>query len=206
MSAGLEAGHESGRDVGRDVGRDADRDAIGNARTLKFITPAGDGWTVAPHDEPITPRAGLVLSLAQWLELRAQWPQQFAVGVALPNDAELAPIVADLPRLALIVLDFPKWTDGRAYSQARVLRVRHRFAGELRAGGQVIADMAAQLFRTGFDAVALREGESTEVAQRMLSRFSAFYQADIRQPLARFARPTPEQTCGEFLPAASGTA
>ena len=186
--------------------RDAGAGRSGDARTLRFITPADDGWTIAPQDEPVTPRAGLVLSMAQWLELRAQWPQQLAVGVALPNDAELAPIVADLPRLSLIVLDFPKWTDGRAYSQARVLRVRHRFAGELRASGQVIADMAAQLYRTGFDAVALREGESTEVAQRMLSRFSAFYQADIRQPLARFARPTPEQTCGEFLPAASGTA
>ena len=75
-------------------------------------------------------------------------------------------LVPHLPRLARIALRFPKWTDGRAYSQARLLRVRHRFAGELRAIGDVIPDMAAQLHRTGFDVAVLRAGESIEVAQR----------------------------------------
>jgi uncharacterized protein (DUF934 family) len=97
-------------------------------------------------------------------------------------------LVPDLPRLALVALQFPKWTDGRAYSQARLLRTRHRFAGGLRAIGDVIPDMAAQLSRTGFDAMQLRAGESIEVARRMLDFFPVFYQADVHEPRLRFVR------------------
>ena len=68
--------------------------------------------------------------------------------------------------------------------------MRHRFPGELRAIGDVIPDMAAQLHRTGFDAAVLRAGESVEVARRMLDLIPAFYQADAHEPRLRFARAT----------------
>ena len=64
---------------------------------------------------------------------------------------------------------FPKWADGRAYSQARLLRARYRFAGEIRATGEVLVDMLPLLARTGFDAVALRADQSQEFAERALS-------------------------------------
>jgi uncharacterized protein (DUF934 family) len=162
-----------------------------SARDLEFIVAEQDAWTLAPADEAVTPRAQLLLSWAQWRELRDRWPQGLTVGVVFPNDGDVNELLPDLPRLALVALHFPKWTDGRAYSQARLLRVRHRFQGQLRAVGDVIPDMSAQLYRTGFDAMALRPGESIEVAARMLGRFPAFYQGDAHERRLRFARATP---------------
>jgi len=158
------------------------------SRSLEFITAAHDGWTRAADDQPVSPRAQLLLSWAQWLEVREQWPQGVAVGVVFPNDANVKDLLPDLGRLALVALHFPKWTDGRAYSQARLLRVRHRYAGQLRAIGDVIPDMSLQLYRTGFDAIAMRPGERVETAVRMLNRFPVFYQGDVQQPQVRFAR------------------
>ena len=100
------------------------------------------------------------------------------------------PVVADdLPRLALVVLHFPKWVDGRAYSQARLLRSRYRFKGEVRATGEVVVDMVPLLARTGFDAVVLRSGESVEVAERALAMFHGHYQGDVKDNRPLFAQP-----------------
>lgn len=160
-----------------------------STRRLQFISESEDGWTQSAEGEPAQPRAGLLLDWAQWLKLREQWPQELRAGVVFPNDADITELLPDLQRLDVVALVFPKWTDGRAYSQARLLRVRHRYTGQLRAIGQVIPDMSAQLYRTGFDAAVLRPGESAEVAQRMLDRFAAFYQGDAHEPQVRFARP-----------------
>lgn len=146
----------------------------------------------APEDARLLAdaRAGreTLLPWARWLALRDGWPDGRRASVALPNDLDVRDVLADLPRLARIALVFPKWTDGRAYSQARLLRVRHRYGGELRAIGQVIPDMAAQLRRTGFDHAVLRTGERIEVAERMLNLIPVFYQADADEPRLRFAR------------------
>ncbi len=123
-------------------------------------------------------------------------PVRFVDGSApadlvLANDASVASIAADLGRVASVALVFPKWTDGRAYSQARLLRARHRFAGEIRATGDVIADMMPMLVRCGFDAVQLRAGQSQAVAERALAFFpQGHYQGDVHERLPRFARPT----------------
>ena len=102
-----------------------------------------------------------LLTLAQWHAVREQWPAQGTadykpVGVILSNDTDIEALEADAPKLALVVLQFPKWVDGRAYSQARILRSRYRFQGEIRATGDVLVDMMQLLSRTGFDAVTLR--------------------------------------------------
>ena len=159
-----------------------------SARALRFVGADDDRWKPAPADQPVRPADHLLLSWSQWLELREQWPQHLAAGVVFPNDGDLAQLLPDLQRLTLVALPFPKWTDGRAYSLARTLRVRHRYAGELRAIGDVIPDMAAQLQRTGFDSVVLRAGESIEVAARMLNFFGEFYQGDVQERRLRFAR------------------
>ena len=75
-----------------------------------------------------------------------------------------------------VVLQFPKWTDGRAYSQAVLLRGRLRYAGEIRATGDVLADMLPLLQRCGFDAVQLRADQKQESAERALGYFSTHYQ------------------------------
>ena len=160
---------------------------------MRFIEPRRNPWrTVSGEDGPVVglqPVPNLLLDLAQWHAYRAQWPAGMPVGVALGNDVDVEELVPDLPRLALIALGFPKWVDGRAYSQARLLRARYRFSGEIRATGEVLVDMLPLLQRTGFDAVVLRADQSQDAARRALSFFPGHYQGDVldRQPL--FAKP-----------------
>ena len=109
--------------------------------------------------------------------------------LVLANDSDVEAIAGELERVASIALDFPKWNDGRAYSQARLLRARYRFAGEIRATGQVLVDMLPLLVRCGFDAAELRADQSLEAAERALSFFAdGHYQGDLGAPLPRFRR------------------
>jgi uncharacterized protein (DUF934 family) len=109
--------------------------------------------------------------------------------VTLANDADPIDLLPRLHELKLIALQFPKWTDGRAYSQARLLRARYRYRGELRATGEVLVDMLPLLERTGFDAVQLAEGQDQAAAERALRFFdNGHYQGDVRQPQPLFAR------------------
>jgi uncharacterized protein (DUF934 family) len=111
------------------------------------------------------------------------------VDFTLANDVDVETIESALANCESIALVFPKWTDGRAYSQARLLRVRYRFAGEIRATGEVLVDMLPLLARSGFDAVTLRADQSPEVAERALSFFpGGHYQGDTIEPLPRFRR------------------
>jgi uncharacterized protein (DUF934 family) len=109
-----------------------------------------------------------------------------------PNTADVMAHPDVLAAAPAVVLEFPKWTDGRAYSQAVVLRGRLRYAGELVARGEVVRDMLPLLRRCGFDAVLLADGEDRAAAVRAASElpapFPSHYQGDTRQPLPRFAR------------------
>lgn len=160
---------------------------------MNFIDTFHDAWhTVGGEDGPmvtITPAPRRLLTLQQWHGARSQWPADLPAGVIFPNDADIEELEHDLPRFALIALQFPKWVDGRAYSQARLLRTRYRYAGEIRATGDVLVDMLPLLARTGFDAVALRGDQSIEVAERALGFFRAHYQGDVRDHRPLFALP-----------------
>ena len=159
---------------------------------MKFIDPHHDRWQLtAGESDPLPhPRAAAhrLQTLAQWRAVREVWPEALPTGLLLPNDADVDLLEADLPRLALIALQFPKWTDGRAYSQARLLRSRLRYAGELRATGEVLVDMLPLLQRTGFDAVLLRADQSLESAQRALRFFAGHYQGDVHEPRPLYRR------------------
>ena len=80
--------------------------------------------------------------------------------IELPNDAD--PLALDLTGVARIDLHFPKFSDGRAFSQARLLRGRLKFTGEIRATGDVLIDQLVQMARCGFDVAVLREGVITD--------------------------------------------
>ncbi|MEJ7138094.1 DUF934 domain-containing protein [Amphibiibacter pelophylacis] len=152
---------------------------------MKFIQTAQDPWRTAegedgPKPHPVA-RDHLLLTLEQWHAVRDTWPANFAVGVILSNTADVAQIEADLPRLTLIALQFPKWVDGRAYSQAHVLRARHKYSGEVRATGEVLVDMVVQLARTGFDAAVLAPGQNEAYAREALAFFpQGHYQRDAQ--------------------------
>ena len=159
---------------------------------MKFIDPHHDRWHAAiGEDGPMPtpdPCADRLLTLDQWHAVRQHWPQDIQAGVVVPNDTDIETLEADLPRLALIALQFPKWVDGRAYSQARLLRSRLRFRGEVRATGEVLVDMLPLLHRTGFDAVQLRADQSLESSQRALRFFADHYQGDVHETQPLFAR------------------
>ena len=108
----------------------------------------------------------------------------------IANDANLAELVAGgaLQGVARVELHFPKFTDGRAYSQALLLRRRYRFAGDIRATGDVLIDQLVHMHRSGFSSAVLAEGVDPAAAQRQFERFSAFYQGDVLEPRPLFAR------------------
>ena len=104
----------------------------------------------------------------------------------LPNDAD--PMAADLTGITRIDLHFPKFTDGRAYSQARLLRQRRQFSGEIRATGDVLIDQLVHMARCGFDVAVLKEGVDAADAQRQFERFAGFYQGDAVETQPHFAQ------------------
>lgn len=101
----------------------------------------------------------------------------------LPNDAD--PRQVSLQGVDRIDLQFHKFTDGRAYSQAFVLRRRLGFEGEIRATGDVLIDQLVQMQRTGFTSAVLRADQDIADAMRQFQRFGRYYQGDavIVQPL-----------------------
>ena len=175
---------------------------------MKFIDSRDkprDPWhTIDGDDGPmvtLTPMPFSLLTLLQWRGVRSHWPEGMPVGVLLANDVEVTEIAGDLPRLALVALQFPKWVDGRAYSQAKVLRSRYRYGGEVRALGEVLVDMLPLLQRTGFDAVVMRADQSREAAERALDFFRGHYQGDALDNRPLFALPpgTVEARESEFV-------
>ena len=105
----------------------------------------------------------------------------------LPNDADPLAIEVCLEDIERIDLNFPKFTDGRAYSQAFLLRRRLGFKGDIRATGDVLIDQLVQMQRTGFSSAVLKEGVDASDAQRQFDRFAAFYQGDAVQAAPHFA-------------------
>jgi len=106
--------------------------------------------------------------------------------LVLANDVD--PRTLDLNGVTRIDLVFPKFTDGRAYSQAFLLRRRLGFAGELRATGDVLIDQLVHMQRTGFDMAVLKDGVDASAAQRQFDRFTGFYQGSAVETQPPFAK------------------
>ncbi len=97
-------------------------------------------------------------------------------GVIWPNNRELDDLEPYLDRLAAIALVFPTFRDGRAYSQARLLRERYGYRGELRATGQVLRDQFLFMQRAGFDSFDVKKPGDAEAFANTVKRYSVFYQ------------------------------
>jgi uncharacterized protein (DUF934 family) len=160
---------------------------------MRIVTAADNDFPSAT--EPFEPTHGpTLLPWAQWPVLRERWPRGARVGVVLPNTVDVSHLRSELHRWSVVALQFPKWTDGRAYSQARLLRSRLGYAGQIRATGEVLVDMLPLLQRTGFDAVQLRRDQRIESAVRALGFFSGHYQGDVVEPRPAFARDLAAET------------
>lgn len=106
--------------------------------------------------------------------------------IELTNDAD--PREVSLAGVERIQLNFPKFSDGRAFSQAFLLRRRIGFRGEIRATGDVLVDQVVQMQRSGFDSAVLRADQDPAVAERQFARFAAFYQGDVNESAPHFQR------------------
>ncbi len=106
--------------------------------------------------------------------------------ICMANDTD--PREVSLEGVKRIDLHFPKFTDGRAYSQAFLLRRRLGFQGEIRATGDVLIDQLVSMSRTGFDVAVLRDGLDASAAQRQFDRFPAFYQGSAIDTQPLFAK------------------
>jgi uncharacterized protein (DUF934 family) len=104
----------------------------------------------------------------------------------LPNDAD--PLEVSLEGIERIELTFPKFTDGRAFSQASLLRRRRAFKGDIRATGDVLVDQLVQMQRTGFSSAVLRADNDIAHVARQFERYPEYYQGDTVTALPHFRR------------------
>ncbi|NYH12140.1 DUF934 domain-containing protein [Pseudomonas moraviensis] len=141
-----------------------------------------DPWTLIRSPETADSAEMLILPLAHWLES----PSTHAVWLGPDDGVEsLLPWLTSLP---LIALDFPSFRDGRAYSQAYLLRSRFGWKGELRAIGDVLRDQLSHMRQCGFDSFAVREDRSAEDALKGLAGMSVLYGRSVIEPRPLFRR------------------
>jgi uncharacterized protein (DUF934 family) len=151
-------------------------------RLIKDGTIIDDRW-IALDPDSASPLAGQVCSLDQWLQLT----DKNGSAVQLEPGQEPTALAGYLDQLALVVINFPVFTDGRGFSYARNLR-EQGYRGELRAGGHFIRDQLTYLRRCGFDAFQMADESQLESALESLTDFTEFYQAAQDQPLPLFRR------------------
>jgi uncharacterized protein (DUF934 family) len=139
--------------------------------------------SAAEHDQPTEARIdGILLAFPLWLAHRVE------VGALIREEDDLTAVAAHLQDLRIAAVNFPRFTQGRGYSIARLLRGRYGYAGELRAVGDILRDQMFYLGRVGFDAFELRADQDPDQALSALRDFSEVYQASSDRPMPLFRR------------------
>ena len=137
----------------------------------------GDAFLRVADDAEIPSEGAVLVAAARFLEnAEALLQRHGPTGVIWPNNRDVDDLVPYLGRLAVVALVFPTFRDGRAYSQARLLRERHGFRGELRATGQVLRDQFMFMLRAGFNAFEVKKDEDAAAFVATVQRYSVFYQ------------------------------
>jgi phosphoadenosine phosphosulfate reductase len=152
--------------------------------------------------DPLPLEAGVTatVSLARFLaEREALLARNAGLGVRLEPADDPALLREDLQRLSLIEVNFPKYTDGRGYSHAQLLRRRYGYAGELRAVGHVLRDQLGYMVRAGFDAMDYDSPSPESDYLAAMSEFSEVYQAtaDGRETVFQKRWKRPRDAAGE---------
>jgi len=154
-----------------------------------------DAWEIIRISEGQAPESisladtPTLYPLAVWRSQREQiLASSQLAGVWLQSVDNPESLAGDLDRIAVIAIDFPKFTDGRGYSAARLLRERYGYQGEIRAIGDVLRDQLFFMKRCGFDAFAVKSGKDIEDALAGLRDFSETYQGAVDQPQPLFRR------------------
>ena len=153
-------------------------------RLISQGSVVADRWTLlrdATTLADLPDGAPAIVPLALWLRHRAALIARGEVGVLLGPADEPGAIAPDLGWIPVIAVDFPQFTDGRGYSEARLLRERHGYVGELRAVGDVARDQLCLLGQVGFDSFALPGERDLGAALAGLADFSDGYQSAYRR-------------------------
>jgi len=136
-----------------------------------------DHFVHVADDAEIAGDGAILISAARFLEdAEALSSRVGRTGVIWPTNRDVDDLVPYLDRVAVIALVFPTFRDGRAYTQARLLRERHGYRGELRATGQVLRDQFLFMLRAGFDAFEVKKPGDAEAFATTVKRYSVFYQ------------------------------
>lgn len=146
-----------------------------------------DPYTAVADDAPL-PQGAVIVSLTRLRRDREElFERNSPLGVRLASDQSPEGLGGDLERLSLVVLEFPKFRDGRPFSWARMLRTRLRFTGEVRATGDYLYDQINYMRRVGFDAWELPASIAPELFARAFTEMTNVYQpsADGRQTIVR---------------------
>jgi len=147
-----------------------------------------DRYHYVGNEEPIPERVPVIVPAQRFLaNTDALIRRDGSLGVLWPNDRRIAELAPWLGHLALVALQFPKFRDGRAYSQARLLRETYGFRGTLRATGDVLRDQFHFLIRAGFDSFEVKKPADAAAFAQAASRYSVVYQpsADGQVPALR---------------------
>jgi len=140
---------------------------------------AEDPFTMVGDEQSIPP-GDVIISLTRFQsEGEGLLSEGRQVGVRLESHEEVEALAYDLPRLSVVALAFPKFGDGRAYSNARLLRERFGFKGEVRAVGDVLREQAGFMVRCGFDAFEPADGSTLDEWERASHRFRHVYQRSL---------------------------
>jgi uncharacterized protein (DUF934 family) len=144
---------------------------------VKGNTVVADEFVHLADDAELPADGAVLISAERFLaDPEAALSRKGKTGVIWPNNRDVDDLLPYVDRLAAIALVFPIFRDGRAYSQARLLRERHKFKGELRATGQVLRDQFMFMLRAGFDAFEVKKEKDAQVFADVAHRFSVFYQ------------------------------
>ena len=148
-----------------------------------------DDWTSLPDDAEIPTSGRVILSFKRWQETRdALKTGDVVVGLRIPNTADVIALWDQLKDRPLIAVDFPSFGDGRAFSQARVLRERLGFKGEIRAVGDVLRDQLFYMHRVGIDAMVPRADQDLAACLAAFKDFTIPYQGSVDAPVSVFQR------------------
>lgn len=145
---------------------------------------ADDAWIIIEAEADVPTEGDVIIPL----DVAAEKAERLSnhngrLGLFIPNDADVEAYAELIKKADLIQLELPAFTDGRAYSQARLLREELEFEGELRVKGDVLVDQAAYLKRCGFDSFDFEGEFDSQVWQKALSIMSTGYQRNYRDQL-----------------------
>jgi uncharacterized protein (DUF934 family) len=153
-----------------------------------------DDWHVlrlTPETEAAgvnVPEGPVLVPLEVWLARHAELNLRSDIGVWLAGSDDPERIAPWLTQLPLVAVDFAKFTDGRGYSLAYLLRSRYGYRGQLRAIGDVLPDQLFFMRRVGFDAFAVRADKNVHQALQTLRPFSDAYQGSWDEAAPAYRR------------------